>query len=87
MKAGMRDASWYASPGTAARYHIDIDGVAACQWNMLLVRESLQEASEVPEHLRCQHPACKKYWEINDTESEHRKSPTTAKESLKENSQ
>lgn len=65
MMAARRDASWYASPGAAWRYHVSVDLVAACNSRVALTENTLLACEYVPERMRCQRSACKKHWPEN----------------------
>jgi len=61
--ASWRDASWFNSPGVARRYHVLLDGMAACNTrSMLLSDEATRLAEGVEQRLRCQRPGCKGLW-------------------------
>lgn len=68
--AGHREV-WTASHGRAGRYHVALSGTAtaACSpcetlhdGHRRIILGDLIDAEEVPQHLRCQRPACKKRW-------------------------
>lgn len=67
--AGRREV-WTAFHGWAGKMHIAVeDGLAACSpahtlhdGNRRMILGDLIEARSVPEHQRCQRPACRKRW-------------------------
>jgi hypothetical protein len=67
--AGHREV-WTSTHGWAGKLHIALDGqpMAACspartlKGSRRIILGDLIEASEVPSHQRCQHPACRKRW-------------------------
>ena len=63
IKAGLRDASWYATPGRARVYHVVNGDKPACNSNAVLIDEySVCDAGTVPKHLRCHRPGCRQAW-------------------------
>jgi hypothetical protein len=61
--AAWRDASWHNSPGVARRYHVLVDGMAACNSrSMLLNDDNARPAEEIQAGLRCQRPGCRRLW-------------------------
>ena len=70
-RAALRDASWFASPGRAGRYHVVADdgGSACCGMPLVLddsrfgtVRDQTADPATVESWLRCQRPGCKQRW-------------------------
>jgi len=66
--AGHREV-WTSTHGRASRYHVAVDGCAACAPNASLaggnrriVLGELIDADEVPAILRCKRVACAKRW-------------------------
>lgn len=68
--AGHREV-WTRTHGRASRYHVEVDGCAACAPNATLgggnrriVLGDLIPAADVPTSLRCRRAACAKRWPV-----------------------
>ncbi len=66
--AGRREV-WTATHGWAGKYHVSVDGLAACSpahslrgGNRRMILGDLMHADEVPAAQRCARPACAKRW-------------------------
>lgn len=69
--AGFREV-WTSTHGRAARYHISIDGTAACapnptsgSGNRRMLLGDILDAADVPPILRCRRRACANRWPID----------------------
>lgn len=60
-EAAWRDASWFATPGTAYRAHAIVNGRAACGVPALDLAHAIP-AEQVAVKLRCGRAACAKLW-------------------------
>jgi hypothetical protein len=66
--AGWRDASFYAKPGAATRYHVLLRGVgqtdlvAGCGTRGPFFDSGAIQARDVPEVLRCEREGCGQRW-------------------------
>lgn len=77
MTAGMRDASWYAHPGAAARYHVWRDHHPACTPRAFLAEYTRIPAPDVPDALRCRRNGCRGRWPSRPAAAAHQKDPAT----------
>jgi len=76
VRAGMRDASWYANPSghdwapTPPKYHVVVGSGPACNPEGVLISEhSIVDAADVSVDDRCRRAGCRARWPAADTGS------------------